>query len=336
MEIRNTYLMWIGKEHYKTIADWTDEALAQGISKRLPNAHVAAKMMEPGTVVFVAHDEGEYKECHGCLGTIENPERRKLQSDRRRVESESKALCVERDGDRARYADGIITKEELEKAEARIEKLDAARAEKAKKISQAIIDLPEWIKAGTGGTATLMFGEGSHSTQTWDYRRYNYWLHQPKSFNADDVIEKSMCEVCGGTGRLPEGKVFGMFVPGAFEYIVPEGSDGVITAKMVEMGISAIGAGAVKKEAKRKCGYRKPGGVYAVTDAAGDDAMTKKAVEVLVAEGKLDLAGVEVNGQFAHFLAPVPIEAKRFRGIKRWSLDPAVEDEAEMIAEAVA
>lgn len=334
MEIKNTYLMWIGKEHYKTITDWTDEALAQGISKRLPNAHVAAKMMEPGTVMFVAHDEGEYKECHGCLGTIENPEHRKLTQERLRLEHEIGQLCKEVDSIQESIGLKVCDEEGGNRDIARLNKLIGNRTKKSDKMRALIGVMAEWIEAGTGGHATL--ADGEEHTRTWDYRRYNYWLHQPKSFNVDDVIEKSMCEVCGGTGRLPEGKVFGMFIPGGFEYIVPEGAEAELVAKMKEMGLSTVTEEMVALEPRRGCGKRKAGGVYVVTKTEeADPAPTKEAIAALVAEGKLDPAGVEVNGQFAHFVCPVPIEAKRFRGIKRWSLDPAVEDEAEMIAEAV-
>lgn len=35
--IQHAWLIWVGSEHYKGITDWTDEAIALGISKRLPN-----------------------------------------------------------------------------------------------------------------------------------------------------------------------------------------------------------------------------------------------------------------------------------------------------------
>lgn len=334
MEIKNTYLMWIGASDYKSIEDWSDEALTQGISKRLPNEHVAKAMMEEGTVVFVAHDEGEYKECPECFGTIENPERRKLEQEKARVGKEVNELGEEAKALQQRYADGIILKEELEPQLARIEKLLENRRKKINKLADQINALETWAEGGTGGKVVLL--QDGLKKSIWDYRKYNYWLHQPGKFNADDVVDKEMCECCGGTGRLPEGKVFGMFIPGDFEYIVPEEAKEAVAEKMREMGLTTVTEAAVKLEKKRKCGYRKPGGVYVVTKTEGaDETSTKSAVAALVAEGKLDASGVEVNGQFAHFMSPVPIEAKRFRGIKRWSLDPAVEDEAEMIAEAV-
>jgi hypothetical protein len=36
--IKNAWLIWVGSEHYAGISDWSDEAIALGISKRLPNA----------------------------------------------------------------------------------------------------------------------------------------------------------------------------------------------------------------------------------------------------------------------------------------------------------
>ena len=77
MEIKNTYLMWIGSEHYSTIDSWVKEATEQGVSKRLPNEHMGTSLLNPGTVVFVAHDEGDMDECTECLGTISCGECRK-------------------------------------------------------------------------------------------------------------------------------------------------------------------------------------------------------------------------------------------------------------------
>ncbi len=63
----NSFLMWVGAEHYPTIQDYVNEAKAQGVSKRLPNKVMAAKMQQPNTVVFLAHDEGRHEECWACL-----------------------------------------------------------------------------------------------------------------------------------------------------------------------------------------------------------------------------------------------------------------------------
>lgn len=333
MEIKQNYLMWIGKDGYSKIADWIDEALTRGVSKRVSNAATAKTLTEEGTVVFVAHDEGEYKECHGCLGVIENPERRKAEQEVIRLRNEVKDLEAAKkiSANFDKSVDGGF--EKAEKDVARCEKLIDSRTAKIKKLSERISETTRWIDGGTGGKVKVKTpGEG---TKSWDYRRYNYWLHQPKRFNVEDASDHEMCETCGGVGRLPCGKIFGMFVPQDFEYIVPDGAQEDIVEKMKADGATFVTEAEVKLEPKRGCGKRKAGGVYVITNTAGNPVPTTKAVEQLVEEGKLNPEGVEVHGQFAHFLTPVPIEAKRFRGIKRWGLDPAVEDEAEMIAEAI-
>ena len=75
--ILRSYLMWVGTEHYEGIDAYSDEAVTLGVSKRLPSVGAAKAMMEPGTVIFVAHDEGEATDCPACLGTVECPECRK-------------------------------------------------------------------------------------------------------------------------------------------------------------------------------------------------------------------------------------------------------------------
>lgn len=65
--IQQTYLMWVGTDHYPTIQDYVTEAKTQGVSKRLPNKVVAQALQKPGTVIFLAHDEGQHDECVECL-----------------------------------------------------------------------------------------------------------------------------------------------------------------------------------------------------------------------------------------------------------------------------
>jgi hypothetical protein len=67
--IKKSFLMWVGKEHYPTIADYVAEASAQGVSKRMPTAAMAQALAKPGTVVFLAHDEGVYTQCPNCEET---------------------------------------------------------------------------------------------------------------------------------------------------------------------------------------------------------------------------------------------------------------------------
>lgn len=329
-EITNSYLMWIGKEHYPKISDWSAEALSVGISKRLPNDKIAEKLMEPGSVIFVAHDEGEYSECPECFGEIECPEARKLRTEIERLEDDIDDLQKQKKESLYRYADGIIDAAEREAQQVHIAKLLKNRETRLEKLNGHVDAMPKTIEAGTGGTVQV---EG----ETWDYRKYNYWLHQPKKWNEDDhSIKKDQCETCGGTGRLPEGKVFGLFLPSAIEYILKADDNDTIKAEIEARKITTVSTVEVAAEAKRGCGKRKAGGYYVVTRTEDNDADAKAIVEKLVAEGKIDPEAVEINGNFVRFLAPVDIDCKRFRGIKRWSMDVDAAEEAEAILEAMA
>jgi len=343
-EIKNSYLMWIGKEHYSKINDWTDEAVSMGISKRLPNVDMAAALQAEGTAIFVAHDEGEYSECNECLGEIENPEWRKAEAELARVRKEVEDLNWK--GSVAMSSHGLserkmeemaatgerpkISKEAQAEAD-RCDKLVANRVKKIKKLVAVLENITETVKGGTGGKAIV-------DGKVWDYRKYNYNLHQPQRFNVDQRVgKKEMCETCGGTGRLPEGKVFGLFLPSAIEYIL-KAEDGEEVKKQMEQdrGFETVTGEVLLTEAKRGCGKRKAGGVYVVT--RGGDKPTKRAedlVKALVEAGDVKPEAVEINGDFIRFLAPIDIDCKRFRGLKKWNLDPRAEAEAEMILEAV-
>lgn len=327
-EIKRAYLMWVGSEHYPTIDDYVKEAEALGVSKRLPNENVAGKLMEPGTVIFIAHDEGKAEPCDKCVGSMENPELRKAENrvhiqERAidKLKSELKVLKKDKalsDADKAT----AVTKAEagIERAERKLAKLTA-----------------EWkatdktVKDSTGGHIDI---DGS----TWDYRRYNYWLHQPAKFDpaSHKVENNKMCEHCGGTGRLPLGKVFGMILPSAIEYIMRPEDGPKVKAEMEARGFRVVASGAIQKEAKRGCGKRKPGGFYAVSDKEAKRT-AQEVLKKLVESGAIKDGEVEVSGDFIRFVTPVDIPGtKRFRGIKSWALNVEVEREAEMIMEAVA
>lgn len=329
--IKNSYLMWIGKEHYSTIGDWNNEAITQGISKRVPNANVGQALLNEGTVIFVAHDEGEYTECGDCVGTIQNPERRKLITEMDRLDDENSKLAQEMADADTQYADGIVTVEQRDATKTRCVRLQLNRDKKANELHAQHDALPETIEAGTGGTVIIEGGEAV------DYRTYNYQLHH-KGLTPADSANKTMCEPCGGTGRLPEGKVFGVFLPSAVEYIL-KAEDGEDIKKQMETerGFRTVEQTVLITEAKRLCGKRKAGGVYVVTDVQGKPSKrAKDLVKALVEAGKITPEAVEINGDFVKFLAPIDIDAKRFRGLKKWNLDPRAEAEAEMIMEAVA
>lgn len=319
-EIKNVYLMWVGSQHYPKIADYVAEAMKMGISKRLPNAAAAAKLTEPGATIFIAHDEGETEPCPKCPGKIQNPDYRKAHS------------AVERQARRAdRIGTNLIEAHESddEKLIARLEREYKRETGHIETRKQEAAETTETIDGTTGGTV-LVDGE------VWDYRRYNYWIHQPAKFKADErTIEgHEICEHCGGTGVMPLGKVFGMALPSAVEYIMrPEDSDKV-RKEMEERGFRIVNAGLVSTELKRGCGVRKHGGFYAVSDEESKKE-TQAAIERLVKAGVID--GETTNrGDFVEFLKPVDIPGvKRFRGIKSWTLESDVEDEAEMIMEAM-
>jgi hypothetical protein len=293
--IEQAYLMWVGSEHYPTIEKWTSEAAEMGVSKRLPSLSIGKKMMEPGTIVFVAHDEGRMVECEGCAGKIDCPECRKRDAEILR--------------EQAKVAHFTATEKTAlaERAKERIELI------KAQKNTCSACRGRGRTKAGTGGKVLFKNGE------KWDYRKYNYHLHQPKVWTPEgewEVVEKNMCEDCGGTGKLPDGKVFGIFLPENMEFITMD--EEVEGAAEAEEAATAAGAIVVPyeeigKEKKRGCGKRKAGGVYVSTSP---DAKSKKKLTKIAGELGVEADAIEIHGNFASFLKPVAIPGvKRFRGI---------------------
>lgn len=319
--ITSAWLVWIGSEFYKGIKDWSDEAIALGISKRLPNAAMARQISAPGTVVFVAHDEGESHSCTKCVGACECPSCRKCISEitalRKHID---KMLAAFKGADFATEAPRTLTrfKEVREKHIATLEaEMKACKDCKGKGT----------IKAGTGGTVKLTDG------RVWDYRTYNYHLHQPKKFDPETMVDEiDMCEVCGGKGDLPNAKIFGVFSPERVEYIA-RGDETKEELKAFK-GFTIVKADRLKVEAKRKCGVRKAGGVYAVTDASGADGA--KLLADAVEAGLIKPEGAEAHGSFIRFGRAIPVDAKRFRGLKKIGLSfvKNAVDQAEMIKEA--
>lgn len=337
-ETFTTYLMWVGKEHYPTIADYVAEAKEHGISKRVATPEIAAKLSSPNTLVFLAHDEGEHEDCEHCLGSIENPEWRKLTLQVKKAAEvlTDRIKLTKRIAERIRRGkkSGKLEGEKLQAAEdekAKADRLVKGARAKFKKLTAELEGEPETLTAGTGGHVILKDGS------RWDYRRYMYWRNQPKKWDfKKETKEAHMCPHCGGFGKLPKGKVFGVFMPAAAEYIMkPE--DGEEARKAMEAkGLTAVPAGKVADEVKRGCGRRKHGGSYVVTrtDGSTPDALKAKVSE-LVADGIVKSADVEVNGQFAEFIETVDIFGeKRFRGIKLWEPTPAAAAEAEDIVDA--
>jgi hypothetical protein len=324
MEIKKSYLMWVGHEHYDTMDQYAEEAGALGVSKRLPNITVAKSIAEEGTVVFVAHDEGHYRECPGCVSSLECPECRKAE---RRLE---KAID-EWDGKREALRKTAPGKEreKLERGVSRVEK----RIEKinAEMEGCELCDGAGQYYGGTGGR--VGFGDGD----AWDYRKFAYYLHQPAIWTpeAKDGAEIEVCKTCGGKGKLPEGLVFGFFVPSGIEYIAREEDAEEIKEMMRDHGAKIVEEATLATESRRGCGVRKPGGVYVTTDKDADGEAAKATLAKLVEEGAIKPDAAEVVGNFVKFLAPVAIDEKRFRGIKRWTMVEEAAEEVEMAAEAM-
>lgn len=319
--IQHAWLIWVGSEHYKGITDWTDEAIALGISKRLPNAAMARSLSTPGTVVFIAHDEGETTECPACPGEISCPDCRKRVNEMATLRKSVAAIVAGFKGDFATEAPrALVRSKELRERDA-----DALSKECEE---CATCGGAGKLKASTGGTVELVTGE------VWDYRTYNYWLHQPTKFHVKtSVAHKEMCETCGGTGELPDAKIFGMFMPERIEYIAT-GEESAEELKKVK-GFTIVKADKLAVEAKRKCGTRKPGGVYVVTSAesAGGGSLVEDAIKA----GLVKKDGAEVHGNFIRFMRPVLVAEKRFRGLKKIELAKVQEaaEQADMVKDAL-
>jgi hypothetical protein len=326
MEIKNSYLMWIGAEHYPTIESWASEAAEMGVSKRLPNEHMGTALMEPGTVVFVAHDEGKYTDCGECGEVIICGECRKRREGAARLRDEAVELREQHGDTRLNDKDRASA---LRKA--------VNREEKAKELEGECTSCEECM-----GNGELTAGSGGHvvfeNGKRWDYRHYNYHLHQPTKWTPAEeggITEIKRCESCGGTGRLPLGMIFGFFVPEALEKIVTGEEE---AKEAAAKGIRPVSVEVVKSERKRGCGKRKAGGVYVTT--SGSPIPSKAATAVADALADKGLGEVEVKGNFVRFLAPVPVHGmKRFRGLGLLPMDAVTEalaEAAEMAADAVA
>lgn len=313
-EIKASYLVWIGSEHYKTMDEYASEVVTHGVSKRLPGMAIGSKLMEPGSVIFVAHDEGEYHECAACVGEVSCPDCRIIQRDIENVRAESAELLKRYDGDRKAFALGASGSDirSLRVRDARIVKF-----EEKQEACETCYGSGSFT-GGTGGNVALADGTAM------DYRCYNYHLHQPNLFDAATVASKAMCEECGGTGKLPDGRIFGLIVPTAVEYIVA-GTETTAELKRAE-AFTLIDAAALAKERPRKCGTRKERGVYAVAPADADSAAAAAALKELVESGVVEAGSTEIVGSFVRFMEPIRINEKRFRGLKQFRLTPAVED----------
>ena len=338
----NTYLMWIGSESYETMDEWIKEAEEQGISKRLPNANVGMSMKNSNSVVFVAHDEGEWRDCPDCMGTIQNPEYRvlsekiaKLENECQKFEKEHKKI-----GDRWKWIFDGAHRDDFTKSKADEDRKNMDRLlRKIAKREKKIIVLKEKmgkqdfvIESGTGGGVEVI-NRNTGLTEIMDYRKYDYWHRQPKKFNKKwKVVKKVMCKTCGGKGQLPEGRIFGLFIPTDIEYVLRDEDTEEVRKIMGKRGFRLVDSTELVVEKERKCGYRKKGGVYAVAKTSGEGTL-----EDAIKSKKIKPQGVEIKGDFIKYLSPVSIEGKRFRGVKRWEMDgnSEIEEETMMILDAL-
>lgn len=319
MEIKNSYLMWVGVEHYEDADTYLEEVRQMGVSKRLPGIGMANALSEPGTVVFVAHDDGEAYSCDACFGMVECGECRVLNQKIAKWQGEADAV-------KARFAKG----EEIPRGKQRIIDIREQRIANARAEQDAceVCDGEGQYECGTGGFAVKRDGKKI------DYRTYNYWMRQPKRFNvAREIISKEMCEECGGTGKCPAAKIIGVFIPTDVEYIL-SGKENELVLEQIEK-FTKLDMEIVKKEPKRKCGKRHSG-YYVVTHGKKPKKRAKDVIAELVANGVISKGDTEIIGDFVAFNRPVEVQnLKRFRGVKRFGLVPDAEDQASKILDAV-
>lgn len=317
MRIQHSYLMWVGADNYETITDFVNEVRALGVSKRLPGIGMANALGTAGSIVYVAHDDGEAYSCDACMGPVECSECRTWKQKIAKWQGEADEV-------RQRYEDD----DEPPRGKARIIEIREARIAKAR-AAMAACELCE-------GEGEFECGSGGHVVRAngsrMDYRTFNYWMRQPKKFDVErEVVEKHICEECGGTGKRPAAVVFGAFVPGI--EVVLTGRENEIVQEQIER-FDRLSMATVAKEPARKGGQREPG-YYAVAKA-GKPTKRASAVAMELVTRRAIKNAFEVIGDFILFGKPVKVgELKRFRGVKRFGLgqaDEAKNERAEMSA----
>lgn len=312
MRIQHSYLMWVGEGHYGSMAEFVDEVRKLGASKRLPGIGMANALSEPGVIVLVAHDDGEAYSCDSCLGQVECSECRTLQGKIAKWKAEADAV-------RTRYA----ADDETPRGKARIVEIREARIAKARKAMSEceLCDGEGRYECGTGGYVVRTDGS------RMDYRTYNYWMRQPKKFDANrEVAEYHMCADCGGTGKRPAAAIFGAFVP-AIEVVLHGRENEIVRENIAKFG--QISASDAAREPERKGGQRDPG--YYAMARPGKPGKAAMAVAKELVTRRAIKGEPEVIGDFILFSKPVKVgELKRFRGVKRFGILP--EEQAELSA----
>lgn len=328
MEIKNAYLQWVGAAHYPTYQDYIDEALQLGVSKRIMNADTGKALLEPDTVVFLAHDNGEYHECPDCKDVIECPEcrvrKQKFEKLGKRIEDLNKKYQG-KENNRSRKA-----------------------VEKAREEMKALSDQNEFCKlcAGTNKVETGSGGKVEFNNgEVWDHRKYIYWRRQPKSFDVDDfggIKEIKVCDRCSGRGRIPDAKIFGLFIPSGIEYVLTDEDSDKMKDELEANGFRTKTKVEIEVEARRGCGFRQPGAYYVVTEKSETQKKEmNEVVQELATKGVISPEAIKLKGNFAHFEKPIELEVKRFRGIKKMDMslfveiEEQAEDDVQMTLEAL-
>jgi len=301
MRIQHSYLMWVGADNYETISEYVDEVRKVGVSKRLPGIGMANALYEPGSVVFVAHDDGEAYSCDTCMGQVECSECRMWSGRIAKWQAEADVV-------RHRYADD----DETPRGKARIVEIREARIARARAVMAKceLCDGHGVYECGTGGYVLRTDGV------RMDYRAYNYWMRQPKKFDADrEVAARHICPDCGGTGKRPAAVVFGAFVP-EIEVVLTGRENEIVQEQIARFGHVTLAA--ASKEVERKGKQRHPG-YYAVA-TAGKPTKRALAVAKELQAHRAVKGEAEVIGDFILFAKPLKVgEMKRFRGVKRYS-----------------
>lgn len=301
-----TYLMWIGSKHYQTIEDFREEARKRGVSKRIPNLEMAKFIVGEKSMIFLAHDEGETHDCPDCMANIECPECRKDDKEIHLLQEEIEDLLDSIDDDSSekdRRRVHLFASKRMKKIETYRERKNECSCKNNKTVG------------GSGGLVT--FGNG----KKWDYRKYNYWLHQPEKWTPEKmggVVKKEICQSCGGTGIISDAKIFGLFLPDRVEYIANTDDDKKKKKEIEKQKVRFITQRELSQEILRECGERVEGGSYLVSD---DTERTRALIRELQRKQIIKRKEVKVYGGFIEFNEPVEMELKRFRGLKKWSPD---------------
>lgn len=315
--IQQSYLMWVGEVNYGSSGEFIDEVRKLGVSKRLPGIGMAKTLSAPGSLVLVAHDDGEAFSCDACLGQIECSLCRKHQHKISQWKRQA-------DDVRKRYSG-----EEIPTGKARIVKIREARIAKARQEMAGceLCDGEGTYECGTGGYAVRVDGS------RMDYRSYSYWIRQPHKFDAkqairmvDDELDLHMCAECGGTGKHPAASIFGAFVPD-IEVVLRgrENQNEVLAQQIAPFGQVNVTDAAREPERSgdRATNLRREPGYYA-TAKAGKPSKQALAVAKELVDSRAIKGGYEVIGDFIRFDKPIKVgELKRFRGVKRYDIMPA-------------